>query len=693
VSIFHLPRITFFGSMSANAGTGNNDSLSPGTGMIMTSNSERVQPLLQGMTPDQFRVWIAGLTPDGLMRGQYNLYGDMGLDFNDVRITSITRGYGDVVTDPDADPLIGCRVSLEHAFLCDNNPEGFSTTQIFSDSLTISSRSDRPAFAATGVFRSRQPSVATTRGINWYRNVSYHGCLGNATTGGAGGASAGFQSAIVVDADDLKLEADRAAELDEAVHLFAAADDSPTVAALAEVLEGAGDGSPTGAMGLTVRYNLFLAYPRISDADLSAMIANGDHRENPAIGMVIGTIAPWFVGEPRSVTMGRKLNPAQSFVNPYRADKKPYYLAPAIAHVDPVAKFVSVDVSNTMPEDGPDGDKFQLGTVTLGMRNPTPAQQDPTTNVSEVTVIGVLDNSKAAYELGGGILDISYAHVSAADAERLEGPGAELVLTSDLPNIVATRGLLMYELEHHLEADSQCNYLEDPPPGTSWEEVLPALVSPERPVSMQGRTPLMLWRRGRPVTGPLALTIEQWRMTPTGDPESPGFYRFPRQLLREPTALNFQSGWSNLWLQPAVGTPGLRLFRLVPSTYWPQQRAADGIDPLNFAESCVYERILPYDNYAALIKAGPTFDDIYREVLMYYDLIMPAMSDRLSFSDPTIWSTPSAAQYLLRTTDEANWLSTTYMPRTRDLSACRRALLQAYCRNVLAEFVPQGAMS
>ena len=41
------------------------------------------------------------------------------------------------------------------------------------------------------------------------------------------------------------------------------------------------------------------------------------------------------------------------------------------------------------------------------------------------------------------------------------------------------------------------------------------------------------------------------------------------------------------------------------------------------------------------------------------------------------------AQAILRVTDPTLWMSRSYMPRTRDMSASRRTLLQAWCRKVL----------
>jgi hypothetical protein len=90
----------------------------------------------------------------------------MGFRFDDVRVISAALAGGEVVLD---DLLIGARVSMVNALVCDLDPEGFDWTQIFSGGLQIRAPG---AIGDTGTFLSRQPTRAVTRGLNWYRNVS-----------------------------------------------------------------------------------------------------------------------------------------------------------------------------------------------------------------------------------------------------------------------------------------------------------------------------------------------------------------------------------------------------------------------------------------------------------------------------------------------------------------------------------------
>ena len=42
------------------------------------------------------------------------------------------------------------------------------------------------------------------------------------------------------------------------------------------------------------------------------------------------------------------------------------------------------------------------------------------------------------------------------------------------------------------------------------------------------------------------------------------------------------------------------------------------------------------------------------------------------------------AQQLMSRVSRSNWMSISYMPRTRDLSASRRTLIQAWCRKIIS---------
>ncbi|HYG88364.1 MAG TPA: hypothetical protein VD978_19150 [Azospirillum sp.] len=669
MALFDFPRIHFFGTQLVNPGTGNNNSLGPGEELTVTSNTEQVMPEQQGMTDEQFRQWIAGADQDGFVRGQWNLYGDMGFRFIDVAVNAVQLGYGAPVTDKAQDPLIGAQLFLNSALVCDNDPEGFDSTQIFAESLELRAPG---ALAGTGTFFSRKPTRATTISLNWYRNVSFHGVLGNDTSGGAGGASASFQHVVRIEPDDLKPFKDEGAEYDEALHKIAPLLDSlgtpasPAMGALYEALK-------KGAKGLVIRYNLYLCYPRISDSDLVKDFAQGKRTENPAIGLVLGTISPWYEeDETTAITMGRYLKSTRPYVNPYRADKKPYYIAPMIAAVDRKTKHISVDTINSLPEDGGEGFKYNLGTVVLAVREATPPGRDPSQNTSPLTVIGTFDNTKQAYEAQGGIYDFSYAGFEAL----VENPGYELVVNTEL------FGTLLYEPEYMLYSDSVCNYLEQRTPEEE-EHGLP-FVPPGRKLEpgLTSTVTLHLRRRGERPTGEVPVRVEQWKFTPSGDPKLYGFYRYPVLLGTEVIAVHGDK--HTFKLRPTNG-PGVRAYRFQPNANWPATLESNLLANLMMEQYYSFVRVLPYEDFSEVTRDQLTFEFVYDKVLRYYDLILPYMSKRLDMADRTIWNTPTAARYLMRTTDPTLWGTYSYMPRTRDLSEPRRKLLWRYCQKVIEE--------
>ena len=76
-----------------------------------------------------------------------------------------------------------------------------------------------------------------------------------------------------------------------------------------------------------------------------------------------------------------------------------------------------------------------------------------------------------------------------------------------------------------------------------------------------------------------------------------------------------------------------------------------------------------------------TFDVVYAKVLRTYYLLFPVMSQIFALNDEQ--AVAQHAKGILTRTEMALWMTTQYMPRTRDMSESRRRLLRAWCRKVL----------
>lgn len=670
MGLFDFPRIHIFGKCEVNPGTGNNNSASPGDELTVTSDSERVAPIGH-KSDDEYRRWMCELDEVGALRAQWNYYGDMAFRFTGVTVGSVQLGVGQLLRSAEEDTLIGASVHLNNAIVCDNNPEGFNGTQVFAEALEIHASN---ALRGAGSFVSRPPDRATTRWLNWQRNVSFQTRFkppqrspsGEITSGAAGGASATFQCGIRIAAEDLIEDHGEARQLARSrFKLLPDGDQSPALLALVAALRG-------GATGVVFRYNLYLCYPRISDTELAECFRRGERRINPALGEIIGTISPWYGDrEPSTFTLGRLLSPAAPYPNAYRRDKT-FYLSPAVAEHDRLARRLSIDLANCLPEDGPEGDKYNLGDVTIGIRAATPANQDPRHNDMPIHTLGRVTNDRATYLACGGIYDVPYAGPNAG--AWLDDVRHELVLHSSL------YGVLLYEPEYMLASDCSCNYLDELPPGKRWTDAdVRAELAAQPHAALRGNVDLWLRRRGKPPAADVPVTVEEWRQTPTGFAGRYGEYRYPALLSRRTIALGEHGRFD---FEPSPG-PGVRLYRFVPEHNWPQDITEREIAERAVKESIVELRILPHDDYSEVRDDELDLDFIYRTVFRYYHLVTPAMSEAMDLRDPSIWEMPSAARYVLLTSSQNMWGSWQYMPRTRDLSRARRELLHRFCKAIL----------
>jgi hypothetical protein len=73
-----------------------------------------------------------------------------------------------------------------------------------------------------------------------------------------------------------------------------------------------------------------------------------------------------------------------------------------------------------------------------------------------------------------------------------------------------------------------------------------------------------------------------------------------------------------------------------------------------------------------------TFDVVFAKVLRTYYLLYPIMNKYIPLNKEKRVS--DSAQGILDRTEPAIWMTTGYMPRTRDMSGTRRTLLRAWCR-------------
>ena len=178
------------------------------------------------------------------------------------------------------------------------------------------------------------------------------------------------------------------------------------------------------------------------------------------------------------------------------------------------------------------------------------------------------------------------------------------------------------------------------------------------------------------------ITVWQYRSVPI---QSPGDV--------ESIATNFKPGQP---LQVDTSQPGnfLFTFSIGDAAGFPPKNYNTFMGPPYITNApSISLRILPNDEdfngyYVDPNATAPvgndqlTFDVVYQKVLRTYYLLYPAMNKFIPLnSEPRV---TAAAPTILKLTDPAltPWMSRDFMPRTRDMSASRRKLLQAWCRKV-----------
>jgi len=75
---------------------------------------------------------------------------------------------------------------------------------------------------------------------------------------------------------------------------------------------------------------------------------------------------------------------------------------------------------------------------------------------------------------------------------------------------------------------------------------------------------------------------------------------------------------------------------------------------------------------------------VYQNVLRTYYLLYPAMNQIFALNSKTEVKKVAVLKAILARTELSLWMTSDYMPRTRDMSHSRRTLLRAWCRKILA---------
>jgi hypothetical protein len=640
MSLFDYPRIHFKGTIQLNPGTANNDdyaqqpstvlpaSFGPYAGQVLgLIDSKTVRARTYGMSDADFIAWVQ-------KAHTFDVAGSPGKKTKPI-IPAEWNYYGGMDSKILSASVIGVQTGPGQVYR--EVGAGHPATAVIGSSLSysghitdVNSEGSPPATQffidqlrlqkGTEQFLAGRPSKGACQWLNFYRNVNLM------ADGGAGGY---------------------------VYHVMRKSD-------AGTIIQTPGFDDPK-IVGVILRYYLYQrSGGASSNAEIEALYEK--QKNNPATLEIIGTFAPLFADE-RIVTgpVGRLLisNLSQIPTPPNSNNNGNGFIALAPAVLQREGNTISADFSGTFPDnfqaDTGANPKFDFGPVSLWV-----------SNAAEGACIGPVDYADTdSGDRRGWIFDFD---ISANEAARrvLEDPGARFSLQHQ------QYWTILAETDYYFVSNQQGIYAEQHGAGDCFLNqgtTAPATVS--------------VYHRGRELAEADCppITVWQYRSVPI---QSPGDV--------EAIAKDFKPGQP---IQVDTRQPGNFLFTFsidAPAPFPPKNYNTFMGPPYITNAPSISLRILPNDEDFGAYYVDPsasepvgndqlTFEVVYQKVLQTYYLLYPIMNQIFPLNSEA--DVTAQAEAILQVTDPGLWMSIHFMPRTRDLSASRRTLLQAWCRKVL----------
>lgn len=633
MSLFDFPRINFKGTISLNPGTANNDDYAQPPSVTMPASwgafgeqafglfdSKVVQARTFGMSDAAFIAWVQ--QPQMFTGSSRPLMPSEWNYYGDMSSTATTTIIG-VQTAPDKSyTKPDTAVPLSSLIGAPLTFEG-GITDVNSEGSPPSTQFfiDNMKMVSGKSLIDGAPTKGACQWINFFRNVNL------TTDGGAGG----YIYHVLLNS-------------------------SETIINL--------PGISPNVYGLVFRYYLYRRLPGISTEELIKKYKNKE--ENPAELEIAGTIA--LLGEDERIITGPTgrlmiMNTPTIWTPPGTQNNGqggPIALAPAV--LQQKGNAISADFMGTFPDwyqGANNNPKFDFGEVSLAVSG----------GGTTATVGQVPYADTAGGDARGWVFDFDVT--SNADAQKaLKDPDATFSLVHPV------YGTVLNEVDYYFPSNQQAIYAEQHGPT---DRFLNQGTMEPATVSVYHRGKLLSPSECPPIT------LWQYRSTPI---QSPG----NAVVLNA----NFKPG------DPIVvdtSQPGNCLFTFTindaanpaPGGYPPVNYGTFGGPPWVTNAPLISLRILPNDEDFSHYYLNPssdapigndklTFAVVYTKVLRTYYLLFPAMNKVFALNSEE--KVKQFAKAILDRTDMCHWMTTKYMPRTRDMSKSRKALLQAWCRKV-----------
>ena len=637
MSLFDFPRINIQGTVTLNPGTANNDDYAgsvtfpagPNEGQTLALiNSKLVQPRTYGMSDADFIAWVQKAQPfNPPVNGQPQQI-----------IPAEWNYYGDMSSSVDTGMAKVIGVQTAPGQLYTKPDPNVPATSLIGSGLTyyggitdVNSEGSPPAtqffieqltlMNGSAIALQGPASKGACQWINFYRNVN------NVADAGAGG----YMYHVI-------LKSQCGGNFN---------------------IPGFEDPSIIGAIFRYYLYNI--VQPIRGNYCLEKMYE--DQKQNAATLQFVATIAPLYGDETITTgPVGRLLvAPPPSIPTApltYNNGGGTIALAPAVLKHD--GNQISVEFVGTFPDiaQGSANDKFDFGAVTLMV--------DGGGTSAAIGPVGYTDT--AGGNQRGWLFDFDISNNAEAQ-KALADPAATFRLAS------AAYGDVLSEAAYFVVSNQQAMYAEQNGAGDSFFNqgaYEPATVS----VYQYGKLlpagtcpPLTVWSYSTvPLQTPGDVVQVATNFNPgdplTVDTSLPGNFTFTFTVGNQPPPPPSYAAFLNPPFTTLTNAPQICL-RVLPNDEDFSQYYVDPASP----EPVGNDKL--------------TFDVVFARVLRTYYLLYPAMNAIIDLSSES--AVAAAAEGIIARTDPSIWMSIHYMPRTRDMSASRRTLLQAWCRKVLSQ--------
>lgn len=736
MSILDYPRANFRGVFNTNPCTANNDDVMPS---VVDGVNNTLGKDLQGKTDDEALQYLGQCVemqnyadPPGkkpFIRAGWNPYGDHTTQFDDAFVRSVVYGPGEAAASPREDPLVGVKIDIigsqnpdgsanTGCIICDLDPTGLVTTQLFVGGISFSYKNDKGEPAVVDIHHD-------TRGYQDWLNF-------NSTVGPYSGEQnfvgigCVWQFAIPKE----KLPAYGEFGLT-----------SPALQALLERAQAEG--------GLALRFRCFEVEPGYTDQYLSQQNDQGNAVANRALGYLVGTLGVWNSDEPQTEPAGRKLEAPyreaspEHYINPddpdqgrpdmsWAADRNlagattvpgcpyPWMGAPAlignaVAKVREEPPVISLDLVSAFPKYGfrnPEGPNANnppqgfdaprrmawVGEVELALVSAEGGEVIPVADID----YGYDDYG--GYENFGGVVDLEYCPCKTPYAALAAG---QLIVRGKPGGNLNAGTVLVRETSIRVVTDDRTAYL------TARSENYPLKVK--------------VYERGGPPSRDVALYLREYkniiqlmpntadacgspdnqyrpnqsvdsRTAPLTDPGNPP--QCPPAAAQSPLLLTpgvvvvpaGQDGWFTIPVSTNPGNEGAAILALqqegdyvygtIPPAS-PGGAATLAVAGVPMWSTKNYSSVRVFEDEAKFKglyngRGELQWADVYEHALRFYYLLFPAMSTYIPLNYASSVTSPYAGKLIkqrLSTPDQPMFYSTLNMPATRTLSPGRVRLV------------------